>query len=76
MVTREAKAGGSLVAELDDSTYKAIAGKIRSHLPPHVYVSPERTSAGDKKVVRLWSRYPGAAKSAVQKALSESGKRG
>ncbi len=75
MVTREAKAGGSLVAELDDSTYKAIAGKIRSHLPPHVYVSPERTTGeGGKRVVKLWSRYPGAAKKAVQKALGESGK--
>ncbi len=71
MVTRETKGSGMMVAELDDSTYRVIAGKIRGHLPPHVYVSPERTSAGDKKVVRLWSRYPGAAKIAVQKALSE-----
>ncbi len=74
MVTRETKGGGRLVAELDDSTYRAIAGKIRSHLPPHVYVSPERTSAEGKRVVRLWSRYPGAAKKAVQKALGEVGK--
>ncbi|MDI6884986.1 MAG: hypothetical protein QMD22_01275, partial [archaeon] len=72
MVTREAKSGGRLVVELDDSTYRAIAGKILSLLPPHVYVSPERTtSEAGKKVVRLWSRYPGAAKKAVQKALGE-----
>ncbi len=74
MATRETKGGGRLVAELDDSTYRAIAGKVRSHLPPHVYVSPERTtSEGGKKVVRLWSRYPGAAKKAVQRALDELG---
>jgi len=74
MVTRETKGGGRLVAELDDSTYRAIAGKIRSHLPSHVYVSPERTSVEGKRVVRLWSRYPGAAKKAVQRALGEVGK--
>ena len=74
MVTRETKGGGRLVAELDDSTYRAIAGKVRSHLPPHVYVSPERTSEEGKKVVRLWSRYPVAAKKAVQRALGEVGK--
>ncbi len=74
MVTRETKGEGRLVTELDDSTYRAIAGKIRSHLPPHVYVSPERISEEGKKVVRLWSRYPGAAKRAVQKALDELGR--
>lgn len=74
MATREAKGGGRLVTELDDSTYRAIAGKIRSLLPPHVYVSPERTSVEGKKVVRLWSRYQEAAKKAVQKALAEAGK--
>ncbi len=74
MVTQEAKSGGRLVAELDDSTYRAIAGKIRGHLPSHVYVSPERTSAEGKGVVKLWSRYPVAAKKAVQRALAELGK--
>lgn len=74
MVTRETKGGGRLVAELDDSMYRAIAGKIRSHLPPHVYVSPERTSVEGKRVIRLWSRYPVAAKKAVQRALGEVGK--
>ncbi len=74
MVTREAKSRGKVVAELDDSTYRAIAGKVRSHLSPRVYISPERTSVEGKKVVRLWSRYPEAAKKAVQKALAERGK--
>ena len=62
------------MAELDDSTYRAIAGKVRSHLPRHVYISPERTTSEEgKKVVKLWSRYPGAAKKAVQRALDEFG---
>jgi hypothetical protein len=74
MVTLEARGGGRMIAELDESTYRAIAGKIRRHLPPHVYVSPERTASEEgKKVVRLWSRYPETAKKAVQKALDELG---
>ena len=72
MVTEEAR-GGRMVGELDYSTYKAIAGKIRSSLPPHVYVSPERGTKEGKKMVRLWSRYPGAAKRAIKNALGALG---
>ena len=70
MVTTEARRG-RMIAELDYLTYKAVAGKIRSSLPPHVYVSPERITEERGKVVRLWSRYPEAAKRAVQKALGK-----
>ena len=69
MVTGEMKARGRIVAELDYDVYKRIIGAIRSNLPPHVYVSPERVTKGGRKVVRLWCMHPNAGKEAVERAL-------
>ena len=69
MVTREVKARGKVVAELDYSLYKKTIGTIRSNLPRHVYVSVERVTKEGRKVVRLWCMYPKAGKEAVERAL-------
>lgn len=69
MVTREMKARGKVVAELEYGVYKRIIGAIRSNLPTHVYVSPERVTKEGRKVVRLWCMHPKAGKEAVERAL-------
>jgi len=58
MVTREMKARGKIVGELEYDVYKRIAGVLRSNLPPHVFVSPERVTKEGRKIVRLWCMYP------------------
>lgn len=69
MVTREMKARGKVVAELEYDVYKRIIGAIRSNLPTHVFISPERVTNEGRKVVKLWCMYPKAGKEAVERAL-------
>ncbi|MDI6905077.1 MAG: hypothetical protein QMD13_06270 [Candidatus Bathyarchaeia archaeon] len=72
MVTREMKARGKVVVELDYSVYKKMIGAIRSNLPSHVYISPERITKEGRKVVKLWCMYPKTGKVAVERALGVS----
>jgi len=69
MVTREMKTRGKVVAELEYDVYKRIIGAIRSNLPTHVFVSPERVTKEGRKVIKLWCMYPKAGKEAVESAL-------
>ena len=73
MVTYESKRGGVMVAELDDGVYKSIVGEIRKNLPPKVYISPEYVSKEGRKIVRVWCRYPNAAKGVIERALKTRG---
>jgi len=72
MVTREMKERGKVVVELDYDVYKKMIGAIRSNLPPHLYISPERVTKEGRKVVKLWCMYPKTGKVAVERALSVS----
>lgn len=69
MVTKEMRTRGKVVAELDYGVYKDHIGAIRNNLPGKVWVSPEITTIGGKKIVRLWCMYPKIGETAVRRAL-------
>ncbi len=63
MVTKEMLMRGKRVAELEDSTYRKIAGKIHAHVGRHIRVETNRNR--DKNTVEIWSFHP----KIVQQAL-------
>jgi len=72
MVTRAAKQG-KMVAELSVGTYNSIVGEVRKYLHSKAYISAERVTVDGKRVVRIWCKYPKAAKNAIKSALYKKG---
>lgn len=68
MVSKEMRARGAVVKEIEAAEYGALAGRLREIVPRHIPIEIERVEKVGKKLVRIWSRHPKIVERALEKA--------